>query len=209
MKVGFTCSTFDLFHAGHITMLKEAKANCDFLIVGLQSDPTIDRQTKNKPVQSLYERWVQLEACVYVDKIIPYATEKELLDILQSQDIDVRFIGEEYRDIDFTGKELGITIHYNKRRHSFSSTELRQRVSNAEKLKDMVGKAVAGIQSPKVAYQIDPYGKNAIDTYSIDKLPGAHYNDYQKNAEREQDRGQARQLLQEKIPTLREEVGKR
>jgi glycerol-3-phosphate cytidylyltransferase len=132
MQIGFTCSTFDLFHAGHITMLKEAKDNCDYLIVGIQSDPTIDRPTKNRPVQSLYERWVQLEACVYVDKIIPYATEKELMDILQSQDIDVRFVGEEYRDIDFTGKELGITIHYNKRRHSFSSTELRKRVFDAE-----------------------------------------------------------------------------
>ena len=132
MQIGFTCSTLDLFHAGHITMLKEAKDNCDYLIVGIQSDPTIDRPTKNRPVQSLYERWVQLEACVYVDKIIPYATEKELMDILQSQDIDVRFVGEEYRDIDFTGKELGITIHYNKRRHSFSSTELRKRVFDVE-----------------------------------------------------------------------------
>lgn len=137
MQIGFTCSTFDLFHAGHITMLKEAKDNCDYLIVGIQSDPTIDRPQKNRPVQSLYERWVQLEACVYVDKIIPYATEKELMDILQSQDIDVRFVGEEYRDIDFTGKELGITIHYNKRRHSFSSTELRNRVYAAEAKKTL------------------------------------------------------------------------
>jgi glycerol-3-phosphate cytidylyltransferase len=167
MTIGFTCSTFDLFHAGHITMLKEAKANCDYLIVGIQSDPTIDRPTKNRPVQSLYERWVQLEACVYVDKIIPYATEKELLDILQSQDIDVRFVGEEYRDIDFTGKELGITIHYNKRRHSFSSTELRQRVFTAqitlanEKRQD------------SIKYQIDPYGKAAIDKNTI---PNYNYN---------------------------------
>jgi glycerol-3-phosphate cytidylyltransferase len=132
MTTGFTCSTFDLFHAGHICMLEEAKKNCDYLIVGIQSDPTIDRPTKNKPIQSLYERWVQLEACVYVDNIIPYATEKELMDILQSQNIDVRFVGEEYRDIDFTGKELGIPIHYNKRSHSFSSTELRKRVFDAE-----------------------------------------------------------------------------
>jgi glycerol-3-phosphate cytidylyltransferase len=132
MTTGFTCSTFDLFHAGHLLMLQEAKRNCDWLIVGIQSDPTIDRPTKNKPIQSLYERWVQLEACVYVDKIIPYATEKELLDILQSQNIDVRFVGEEYRDVDFTGKELGIPIHYNKRSHSFSSTELRKRVFDAE-----------------------------------------------------------------------------
>jgi len=109
-------------------MLEEAKQNCDFLIVGLQTDPTIDRPNKNKPIQSVYERWVQLDACRHVDKIIPYATEKELLDLLQSQNIDVRFVGEEYMDKDFTGKDLGIHIHYNKRRHSFSSTELRQRV---------------------------------------------------------------------------------
>lgn len=135
MKIGFTCSTFDLFHAGHVTMLKEAKANCDYLIVGLQSDPTVDRPQKNRPVQSLYERWVQLEACVYVDKIIPYTTEKELLDILQSQDINIRFVGEEYQDIEFTGRRecaVDMEIHYNKRRHSFSSTELRKRVFDAE-----------------------------------------------------------------------------
>jgi len=132
MKIGFTCSAFDLFHAGHICMLEEAKQHCDFLIVGLQTDPTIDRPAKNRPVQSVYERWVQLAACQYIDRIIPYATEKELLDILQSQNIDVRFVGEEYMDIDFTGKDLGISIHYNKRRHSFSTTELRQRVFNAQ-----------------------------------------------------------------------------
>lgn len=123
MTTGFTCSTFDLFHAGHLLMLQEAKKNCDWLIVGIQSDPTIDRPTKNKPIQSLYERWVQLEACVYVDKVIPYTTEKELIDILQSQEIDIRFVGEEYREQNFTGKDLGIPIHYNKRSHSFSSTE--------------------------------------------------------------------------------------
>jgi glycerol-3-phosphate cytidylyltransferase len=133
MQIGFTCSTFDLFHAGHITMLKEAKDNCDYLIVGIQSDPTIDRPTKNKPVQSVYERWVQLAACQYVDRIIPYATEKELLDILQSQDINIRFVGEEYQSQPFTGKDIdGIEIYYNKRRHSFSSTELRQRVFTAQ-----------------------------------------------------------------------------
>lgn len=132
MTTGFTCSTFDLFHAGHLLMLQEAKRNCDWLIVGIQSDPTIDRPTKNKPVQSLYERWVQLEACVYVDKVIPYTTEKELIDILQSQEIDIRFVGEEYREQNFTGKDLGIPIHYNKRSHSFSSTELRKRVFEVE-----------------------------------------------------------------------------
>lgn len=113
-------------------MLEEAKRHCDYLIVGLQTDPTIDRPTKNRPVQSVYERWVQLAACQYIDRIIPYATEKELLDLLQSQNIDVRFVGEEYMDVDFTGKDLGITIHYNKRRHTFSTTELRQRVFTAQ-----------------------------------------------------------------------------
>jgi glycerol-3-phosphate cytidylyltransferase len=133
MKIGFTCSAFDLFHAGHITMLRDAKEHCDFLIVGLQTDPTIDRPTKNRPVQTVYERWVQLAACQYVDRIIPYATEKELLDILQSQAINIRFVGEEYQSQPFTGKDIdGIEIYYNKRRHSFSSTELRQRVFTAQ-----------------------------------------------------------------------------
>lgn len=128
---GFTASCFDLLHAGHITMLKEAKNNCDILIVGLQTDPTIDRPSKNKPVQTVYERWVQLAACKYVDEIIPYTTEKELLDILLSQQINIRFIGEEYKDKDFTGKELeDIKLFYNIRKHSFSSTELRNRVGN-------------------------------------------------------------------------------
>ena len=131
MKIGFTCSTFDLFHAGHIMMLKEARRQCEHLIVGLQSDPTIDRpDTKNKPVQSMFERFVQLNACKYVDEVIPYSTEKELLDILLSYPISVRIIGEEYEDKEFTGKQLPIEIYYNKRRHSFSTTELRQRVIN-------------------------------------------------------------------------------
>jgi glycerol-3-phosphate cytidylyltransferase len=135
MKIGFTCSTFDLFHAGHIMMLKDAKEQCDYLIVGLQTDPTIDRAEKNKPVQSVFERFVQLDACKYVDEVVVYATEKELLDILQSYDIDVRIIGEEYESKHFTGKELPIEVYYNKRRHSFSTTELRKRVKEAETIK--------------------------------------------------------------------------
>jgi len=135
MKIGFTCSTFDLFHAGHIMMLKDAKEQCDYLIVGLQTDPTIDRAEKNKPVQSVFERFVQLDACKYVDEVVVYATEKELLDILQSYDIDVRIIGEEYEAKHFTGKELPIEVYYNKRRHSFSTTELRKRVKEAETIK--------------------------------------------------------------------------
>lgn len=132
MVVGFTCSCFDLFHAGHIMMLKEAKEQCDYLIVGLQTDPTIDRPQKNKPVQSVFERFVQLEACKYVDEIVVYATEKDLLDILQSYKIDIRIIGEEYRNKKFTGDELPISLHFNKRRHSFSTTELRARVVQLE-----------------------------------------------------------------------------
>ena len=128
MKYGFTCSCFDLFHAGHIMMLKECKENCDYLIVGLQTDPTIDRPTKNTPIQSVFERYVQLKACKYVDEIVVYATEKELVDVLLSYKINVRFVGEEYADVDFTGKNLGHEIHYNSRKHSFSTTELRGRV---------------------------------------------------------------------------------
>lgn len=128
-RIGFTCSCFDLFHAGHIMMLKEAKANCDYLIVGLQTDPTIDRPEKNRPIQSIFERFVQLEACKYVDEIVVYATEKDLIDILHSYPIDVRFVGDEYKDKDFTGKDLQhIEIYYNSRKHSFSTTELRGRV---------------------------------------------------------------------------------
>jgi glycerol-3-phosphate cytidylyltransferase len=128
-KTGFTCSCFDLFHAGHIMMLKEAKSICDYLIVGLQTDPTIDRPEKNKPVQSVFERYVQLDACKYVDEVVVYATEKDLLDILHSYPIDVRIVGDEYRDKEFTGKDLShIEMYYNSRKHSFSTTELRKRV---------------------------------------------------------------------------------
>ena len=133
MKIGFTCSTFDLFHAGHLLMLEDAKKQCDYLIVGMQTDPTIDRpKEKNKPVQSVFERFIQLEACKYVDKVIPYATEKELVDILLSYHIDVRILGEEYMEKDFTGMELGMEFYFNQRKHSFSTTELRQRVVAAE-----------------------------------------------------------------------------
>lgn len=132
MKVGFTCSCFDLFHAGHIMMLKEAKSQCDYLIVGLQTDPTLDRPEKNKPVQSVFERFVQLQACKYVDEIVVYATEKDLLDVLQSYPIDVRIIGDEYKDKYFTGRELDMEIYYNRRKHSFSTTELRKRVTQIE-----------------------------------------------------------------------------
>ena len=137
MKIGFTCSTFDLFHAGHLLMLEEAKKKCDYLIVGLQTDPTIDRpKEKNKPVQSVFERFVQLKACKYVDEIIPYATEKDLVDILLSYPINVRILGDEYEEKEFTGKyeciAKQIEFYFNRREHSFSTTELRQRVVAAE-----------------------------------------------------------------------------
>ena len=135
MKTGFTCSTFDLFHAGHIIMLEEAKKQCDYLIVGLQTDPTIDRPYKNKPVQTVFERYIQLKACRYVDEIVVYATEKELLDILLSYPINVRILGEEYINDRFTGHELDIECYFNTRKHSFSTTELRQRVVDAESKK--------------------------------------------------------------------------
>ena len=129
MKTGFTCSCFDLFHAGHIMMLKEAKSKCDYLIVGLQTDPTIDRPEKNKPIQSVVERFIQLESCKYVDEVVVYATEKDLLDILYTYPINIRVVGEEYKDKEFTGKNLDhIEMYYNSRKHSFSTTELRKRV---------------------------------------------------------------------------------
>ena len=133
--IGITFGSFDLLHAGHVSMLEQCKKQCNWLIVGLQTDPTIDRPTKNKPIQTLFERYVQLTSCKYVDEIIPYSTEKELLDILLSYPIDVRIVGEEYRDRSFTGKELNMPIFYNKRRHSFSTTELRKRVQEAETFK--------------------------------------------------------------------------
>tara|TARA_B100000900_G_scaffold287585_2_gene246586 strand:- start:6656 stop:7069 length:414 start_codon:yes stop_codon:yes gene_type:complete len=129
---GITFSAFDLFHSGHVAMLKEARSNCDYLMVGLQTDPTIDRPEKNKPIQSVFERYVQLEGCKYIDEIIPYETEKDLIDILLTYDVNVRFIGEEYKQNEFTGKQLcvdkGIELYYNKRQHSFSTTGLRKRI---------------------------------------------------------------------------------
>lgn len=133
VKVGFTCSTFDLLHAGHILMLKEAKTICDYLIVGLQVDPTIDRPEKNKPIQSITERYIQINAVKYIDEIIIYSTEQDLLEILKSYPIDVRIIGEEYKGTQFTGHDLGLhDIYYNSRKHSFSSSGLRKRVAAEE-----------------------------------------------------------------------------
>jgi len=129
MKIGFTCGAFDLLHAGHILMLTEAREQCDWLIVGLHTDPTIDRSEKNKPVQSVLERYIQLRALSVVGEIIPYDTEKDLLAILNNFNINVRIIGEDYIGKDFTGKDLPIQTYFNKRKHSFSSTELRNRIA--------------------------------------------------------------------------------
>ena len=138
MKTGITFSTFDLFHAGHVKMLEEAKSKCDYLIVGLQLDPSIDRPEKNKPTQSIIERYVQLRGCKYVDEIIPYITEEDLIDVISSFKIDIRIIGEEYLNKSFTGKEYckkkNIEIYYNRRDHRFSSTTLRTQVAKAENL---------------------------------------------------------------------------
>ena len=135
-KVGITFSAFDLLHAGHIKMLEEAKRQCDYLIVGLQTDPTIDRPEKNKPTQSIVERYIQLQGCRYVDEIVPYATEQDLEDVLRSFKIDVRIVGDEYKDKDFTGRkyceEKGIELYFNRRDHRFSSTALRKEVANKE-----------------------------------------------------------------------------
>jgi glycerol-3-phosphate cytidylyltransferase len=132
MKIGFTASTFDLLHAGHISMLREAKEQCDYLICGLQVDPSVDRINKNSPIQTIVERQVQLSAVKYVDEIIVYRTEQDLEDILEMFHIDIRVLGDEYRDKDFTGKDIckkrGIQLYFNKRDHRFSTTALRNQV---------------------------------------------------------------------------------
>ena len=136
MKIGITFSTFDLLHAGHIKMLEEAKRQCDYLIIGLQLDPSLNRPEKNSPSQSIIERYIQLKGCKYIDEIVPYVSEQDLEDILMSFKIDVRIIGEEYKNKPFTGKdyckEKGIEIYYNKRDHRFSSSGLRKQVKLAE-----------------------------------------------------------------------------
>jgi len=137
MKIGFNCSCFDLFHAGHVTMLKMEKELCDYLKVALQVDPTIDRPgLKNKPVQSIYERYAQVQACRYVDEILVYDTEKELLNLIMTQDMNIRFLSDEYLYRDFTGKQYcmdnGIELFYHKRQHSYSTSDLRNRVYELE-----------------------------------------------------------------------------
>jgi|TARA_B110000977_G_C10997869_1_gene462631 glycerol-3-phosphate cytidylyltransferase len=134
--VGITFSTFDLLHAGHVQMLREAKEQCDYLIVGLQMDPSSDRPEKNAPMQTIVERYTQLNAVKYVDEIIPYCNEKDVEDLLTMMHINVRILGEEYRDKEFTGKDIcrkrDIELYFNKRDHRFSSSDLRKRVCDGE-----------------------------------------------------------------------------
>jgi len=137
LTVGIVFSSFDLFHAGHVAMLAEAKNHCDYLIAALQTDPTIDRpDSKNPPIQSIVERQIQVSTNRNVDEVVVYQTEKDLEDLLLILPIDVRILGVEYKDKDFTGKDIcqkrGIEIVYNGRDHSFSSSSLRKRVAEAE-----------------------------------------------------------------------------
>lgn len=135
-RIGITFSTFDLLHAGHIMMLEEAKRQCDYLICGLQMDPTLDRPEKNQPTQTVVERYIQLRGCEYVDEIVPYSTEQDLEDILMSFKLDVRIVGDEYKDKYFTGRKYceqkGIELYFNRRDHRFSSSALRRIVATKE-----------------------------------------------------------------------------
>ena len=128
-SIGFTCSCFDLLHAGHILMLKDAKSQCDKLIVGLQTDPTLDRPEKNKPIQSYEERYIQLEAVKYVDEIIKYKTEEELYQLLKLLRPNIRILGSDYKDKYYTGMELNIPIYYHNRNHNYSTTNLRNKIN--------------------------------------------------------------------------------
>jgi glycerol-3-phosphate cytidylyltransferase len=155
MKIGFNCSSFDLLHCGHVTMLRMERELCNYLKVALQVDPTIDRPgVKNKPVQSIYERYVQLQACKYVDEILVYSTEFDLLQLLMTQTMHVRFLSEEYENRDFTGKQYcidnGIELHYHKRRHIYSSSELRDRIAKLESVKNESVIEVPPQYSPKL-----------------------------------------------------------
>jgi len=139
MTVGITFGIFDLLHAGHVMMLEEAKKHCDYLIVGLNTDPALVDPSKNNPTQSIVERYIQLDGCRFVDEIIPYETEQDLFDMLSALPVNIRIIGEEYRDRDFNGKQYcidnDIKIYYNKRSHRFSSSGLRKVVATLEKKK--------------------------------------------------------------------------
>jgi glycerol-3-phosphate cytidylyltransferase len=132
MKIGFTCGAFDLCHAGHILMFEECKQHCDYLIVGLQTDPSIDRPDKNKPIQTYEERGIQVAAIKYIDEIVSYSTEADLYSYLQTHPPDVRFLGADWEGKEFTGHDLPIPVIFNSRNHTFSSSELRKRIFTAE-----------------------------------------------------------------------------
>jgi len=132
MKIGFTCGAMDLLHAGHILMLEDCKLRCDYLIVGLHTNPQLDRPEKNKPVQSVIERYIQLKGCEYVDEIVPYETEADLIELLKALPINTRFVGSDWKDRPFTGHEItSIEVKYNTRDHDYSSSDLRKRISEA------------------------------------------------------------------------------
>lgn len=134
MKIGFTAGAMDLLHPGHLMMLRECKDRCDWLIVGLHTDPTIDRPKKNKPVETVWERWLRLQSCGLVDEIIPYETEEDLTNLLRYLRPDVRFVGADHIGKDFTGKELDIPVSYNSRDHNYSTTNLRRRICARKRL---------------------------------------------------------------------------
>lgn len=162
-RIGFNCSSFDLFHAGHVTMLKMEKQMCDHLIAALQVDPTVDRPgIKNKPIQTVYERYVQLQGCKYIDEILIYETEQDLLNLIMTQTIHIRFLSEEYLNRDFTGKQYclnnGIELFYHKRQHTYSSSDLRKRVYQVELTKSQESTIISKPQySPELLtkYQND------------------------------------------------------
>lgn len=131
MTVGFVASCFDLMHAGHLIMLEDAKRMCDYLIVALHTDPSIERPTKNRPVESTFERYTRLKSCKYIDEIIPYDTERDLMNILRTKKIDIRIIGSDYKGMKFTGSDLTIPVYYHKREHDLSSSELRARINKS------------------------------------------------------------------------------
>lgn len=159
MKIGFNCSSFDLLHAGHITMMKMETRLCDYLLVALQVDPTVDRPgIKNKPIQSVYERYAQLQACKYVDEILVYETEYDLMQLIKTQTMHIRFLSEEYINRDFTGKQYcidnKIELHYHKRQHNYSSSELRSRTAKLENMKNQEFTSTLPQHSSELAYKM-------------------------------------------------------
>ena len=128
-RIGIVTSAFDLLHPGHVLLLRDARSRCDYLIAALHTDPHIERPAKNKPLQSILERYIQLDGCKYVDEIIPYDTETDLLNLLIIKNVDIIFLGSEYKETEWTGKDLGIPVYFHTRNHNYSSSELRKRIN--------------------------------------------------------------------------------